>query len=89
MFKAYASFLLHLTPKAQRLLPRLDFQDTQAVFRAVMAGSARGEAPISAVTGENTFTVSTRQRGDGAVIVVLDHTPAESTMIPQLKRSRL
>ena len=45
MFNAYASFLLHLTPEAQRRLPRLDFWATQAVFRAVLTHATGGAPP--------------------------------------------
>ena len=87
MFKAYASFMLHLTPEAQRRLPRLDFQATQAVFRAVLTPSADGAAPVAALIEGRHVTITRREREDGTVIIVLDHNPTEPTSMPCRNRS--
>ncbi|OYV40908.1 MAG: hypothetical protein B7Z80_03270 [Rhodospirillales bacterium 20-64-7] len=88
MFKAYASFLLHLTPEVQCRLPRLDFQATQAVFRAVVAHKAGGAAPATALIKGEHVTVTYRERDDGVVIIALDHSPNVPTEMPCLNRSR-
>ncbi|GLR68653.1 hypothetical protein GCM10010909_33350 [Acidocella aquatica] len=89
MFRAYASFLLHLTPEAQRRLPRLDFQATQAVFRAAVTHAAGGVTPVTALIKGEHVTITSREREDGVVIFVLDHNPAVPTSMPRPNRSCL
>ncbi len=87
MFRAYASFQLHLTPEMQRRLPRLDFQATQAVFRAAVTHAAGGTVPVTAVIKGEHVTITSREREDGVVIIVLEHNPAAPTSTPRLNRS--
>jgi len=72
MLRTYAAFDLHLSADAKRHLPRLSYQDTQAIFIALVRHTGQSGQPASVTLGGKPYRLSARLKGGEKLIVGLE-----------------